>query len=571
MRNKKRNSVAGSGSQFGPDSVTTEPARLQVNDSYVASFAVTGYPREVRPGWLSPLFSHNGSVDIALHVEPVPSSIAADRLRRQQARLESSRRADASRGQLIDPTIEVAADDAQDLANRLARGEARLFRVGLTITVRARDVASLERDVARLRAVLASLLVDLRPTTFRQIEGWKATLPLGLDEVGISRTFDTQALAATYPFTPSGLAEPDGVLYGRNVSGSGLVFLDRFAQNNYNSVVLAQSGAGKSYFAKLELLRSLYCGVDTIVVDPEDEYRRLCNAVDGVYLHLGAEGVKLNPFDLGEGADAYIERALFIHSLIAVLLGRALDAATKATLDRAIVAAYADAGITSDPRTHRRRPPTFSNLDGALRNDGAVGVALADQLAPFVTGTHRHLFDGQTTSHASSHLVVYSLRDVPDELKGAATMIVLNQIWRTISNAAKSRRRMVVVDEAWLIMRDPAGAKFLFRLAKSARKYWCGLTVVTQDAADLLGIELGRSIVSNAATQILLRQAPQAIDTLADAFRLSEGERSFLLTADKGQGIIATGKQRVAFAAIASNTEHGLITSNPAELAEVAA
>lgn len=559
------------GSAFGPDAIEIEPIRMHVNDEYVASFAITGYPREVRPGWLSPLFTHNGSIDVAMHVEPMPSQVAAEQLRRQLARLESSRRVDASRGHLADPTVEVAALDAQELSNRLARGESRLFRIGLTIVVRALDGAGLDADIARIRAILASLLVDIRPTTFRQLEGWKSTLPLGLNEVGITRTFDTQALAATYPFTPSGFAQPGGVLYGRNVSSSGLVFLDRFAQDNHNSVILARSGAGKSYLAKLELLRSLYRGIDVIVVDPEDEYRRLCEAVDGVYLHLGADGVKLNPFDLGEGTDAYIERALFIHSLVSALVGSDLDAATKAVLDRSIVAAYARAGITSDPRTYRRKPPTLANLDVALRSEGDVGSRLADQLAPYITGTHRHLFDGQTTAQSQSHLVVYSLRDVPEELKAAATMVVLNQVWRVVSNPSALRRRMVVVDEAWLVMRDRVGAKFLFRLAKSARKYWCGLTVVTQDAADLLGTELGRAIVSNAATQILLRQSPQAIDMLTEAFRLSEGERSFLLTAERGSGIIAASQQRVAFAAIASKTEHGLVTSSPAELTEMSA
>lgn len=399
-------------SPFGPDAIEVESTRLHVNGSCVASFAVVGYPREVRPGWLAPLFTHNGSVDIALHTEPMPSQIAAERLRRQLARLESSRRVDASRGHLLDPTIEVAADDAQDLANRLARGEARLFRIGLTVTVRARDVAALDQGVARIRAILAALLIDLRPTTFRQLEGWKATLPLGLDEVGIARTFDTHALAATYPFTPSGFAQPNGVLYGRNVSSSGLVFLDRFAQNNHNSVVLACSGAGKSYFAKLELLRSLYRGIDIIVIDPEDEYRRLCESVDGVYRHLGANGVKLNPFDLGESADAFVERALFIHSLIATLIGRELDAASKATLDRSIVAAYAHAGITSDTGTHRRRPPVMSDLDAALRSEGSIGIALAEQLAPYTSGTHRHLFDwaDDIPEHVSSRCLLTTRR-----------------------------------------------------------------------------------------------------------------------------------------------------------------
>jgi type IV secretory pathway VirB4 component len=555
------------GSFPAPDSVEVKPRSLRVGGEWCRTFAVAGYPREVGPGWLEPLVTFPGRADVAVHVEPVPAALAAQRLRRQLARLESSRRLDADRGRLADPEVEVAATDARDLADRLARGEGRLFRVGLYATVWGSDEDELEAQSKRLQALLSSLLLDAHPTTFRSLQGWVTTLPLGVDAVGMRRTFDTAALAASFPFASAEVSSAGGVLYGLNARSQGVVFWDRFAQPNHNSVILARSGAGKSYLAKLEALRSLYAGVEVAVVDPEDEYRRLAQATGGAYLHLGAPGVRLNPFDLGSGPDALVRRGLFLHTLVSVLLGGQPEPSARAALDRAIVAAYAAAGITADPRTHRRPAPVLADLANALDADADPPArALAARLAPFVSGTHRRLFDGPTTTRPDGHLVVFSLRDLPDELKAAGTLLVLDSLWRRVSDPARRRRRLVVVDEAWLLMREPEGARFLFRLAKSARKLWCGLTVVTQDAADLLGSELGQAVVANAATQVLLRQAPQTIEALAEAFRLSEGEKAFLLAARQGEGILAGGGERVAFRAVASPSEHRLVTSDQAEL-----
>jgi type IV secretory pathway VirB4 component len=362
-------------------------------------------------------------------------------------------------------------------------------------------------------------------------------------------------------------------LYGRNPQSQGLVCWDRFAQPNYNSVLLAQSGAGKSYLAKLEALRWLYQDVQVLVVDPEDEYRRLAEAVGGAHLALGAKGVRLNPLDLNPGEeDALTRRALFAHTLVSVLLGEQPSPAARAALDRAIVAAYAARGITGDPRTHARPAPLLADLAAALQGDGDPAAhELAARLAPYVAGTHRGLFDGPTTTRPDGHLVVFSLRALPEELKAAGTLLVLDHLWRQVADPQRRRRRLVVIDEAWLLARDLAGARFLYRLAKSARKHWCGLAVITQDAADLLASELGQAVVANAATQLLLGQAPQAIDQLAAAFGLSHGERQYLLAAGVGEGILAAGTQRVAFRAEASPAEHALVTTDPAELADLEA
>lgn len=551
---------------LGPDAVEIHAASLCTGSRHVRTFAVTGYPRDVGPGWLEPLLTAEGTFDVALYVEPVSQPVAAERLRRQRARLESGRRLAVDRGRLADPEVEIAAEDAQDLARRVARGEGKLFRVGLYITVSADDVEELEAECARLRSLSASLLLTVHPTTFRALQGWISTLPLGIDWLRMHRTFDTQALAASFPFVAAGPPSScDGVFYGIS-TGGGAVVWDRFAQPNYNSVILARSGAGKSYLAKLEALRSLYRGIEVLVVDPENEYERLAQAVGGTYIRLGAPGVRINPFDLGDAPDAYTRRALFIHTVVSTLLGAALDGAARAAVDRAVVAAYAARGITSDPRTFRRPAPKLADLVLALGDD-ASAQQLHDELAPFVTGSYRGLFDGPTTATPTAHLVVFSLRDLPEELKPAGLLLALDVIWRRVSEPAQACRRLVVVDEAWQLMRQPEGARFLFRLAKSARRHWCGLTVVTQDAGDLLGSELGLAVVSNAATQILLRQAPQAINAIGTAFRLSEGERALLLTAQRGEALLAAGQNRVAFRALASPEEHRLITSDPSDLA----
>jgi type IV secretory pathway VirB4 component len=552
----------------GPPPVRVEATWLEAGRTLHRTLAVTGYPREVSPGWLEPLLDHPGPIDVALYLEPVPAPVAAERLRRQLVRLESSSRLDAARGRLGDPQVEAASTDAQELAGRLARGEGRLFRVGLYITIRAQELEELAAETARAQGLLASLLLDAHPTTFRTLQGWVSTLPLGLDRIRAQRMMDTTAAAASFPFASADLPLPasgGGVLVGRNPATGGLVCWDRWAQPNYNQVILARSGAGKSYLAKLEALRWLYQGVQVLVVDPDGEYQPLADAVGGTILRLGAPGVHLNPLDLGTEPDALTRRALFCHTLIPVLLGQPLDPAATAVLDRAAVAAYTSRGITSDPRTHARPAPLLADLAHALEQDpDPAGQGLAARLAPYVTGSFRGLFEQPTSTRPDGHLLVVCLRELAEELKGAGTLLALDTIWRTVSDPIRRRRRLVVIDEAWTLMAQPAGAWFLYRLAKSARKHTCGLSVVTQDAPDLLSTELGQVVVANAATQVLLGQAPQALPQLTGAFALTGGECQRLLAAPVGEGLLAgPGGQRAWFKALASPAEHTLLTTHP--------
>jgi len=566
-----------------PDSIQVAPRHLRVGDQYAATLAVTGYPAEVGPGWLEPLTSYPGRLDVSVHIEPVPPPVAAAQLRKQRARLESGRRASAERGRLDDPDAEAAADDARELAYQIARGEGRLFRAGLYLTVYAPSGEALAAEVAAVRTLAESLLLTAQPVTFRTLQGWiTGSLPLAADQIRMRRVFDTAALAASFPFAspdlaardPASAAAPGGVLYGLNAASAGVVCWDRWAQDNHNSVIIGRSGGGKSYLAKLDILRSLYTGVQVAVIDPEDEYTRLAAAAGGTSIRLGAEGVRLNPFDLpavhdpGRARpDGLMRRALFLHTFLAVLLGEQPTTAQRAVLDQAIMSCYQNAGITSDPRTWARPAPLLTDLAGLLRADGSEGSELAARLAPFTEGTHSALFAGPTTTRPGGHLVTWSLRDLPDELKTPGVLLTLDAIWRQVTDPTARRRRLVVVDEGWLLMRQPEGAQFLFRMAKAARKHWAGLALITQDAEDVLGSELGRAVVSNAATQILLRQAPQAIGQVGDAFRLSAGERQFLLSAAQGEGLLAAGaSDRVAFKTVASDIEHQLATSRPQDL-----
>jgi hypothetical protein len=412
---------------------------------------------------------------------------------------------------------------------------------------------------------------------------------------------DTDALASTVPITsmelPAGdpitATPPTGVVYGHNLATGGLVTHDRFAAPNHNAVILASSGAGKSYLAKLELLRSLYRGIEVIVIDPEDEYARLAHHVGGTHLRLGAPDVRINPLDLPHhrqpqpgpvqppstphitstapsptGGDVLTRRALYMHTVLGVLLGE-LTAHERVLADLAIHTTYTRAGITTDPTTWTQPAPLLADLATSfadMRDPAATD--LAHRLTPFVTGSFRTLFDGPTTTAPTGHLVVFSLKDLPEQLHAIGTLTALDATWRTVADPTTRRPRLVLVDEAWLLLQHPAGAQFLLRLAKAARKHWAGLTLITQDATDLLSSDLGRAVISNAATHILLRTASQAAQRIAAEYELSDAERDFLTSATTGTGLLLTHSgHHIPFGAEASEQEDFLATTDPAQLA----
>ncbi|MEV4283463.1 VirB4 family type IV secretion system protein [Actinoplanes xinjiangensis] len=542
---------------------------VRVGDGYSATYSIVGYPAEVGAAWLNPLLSYPGRVTVAVHTRPVSAQVAAPMLARQRARLESTRRIDAVRGRLTDPAVEAAATDVSGLAEQVARGASKLHEAGIYLTVHGRTLEELQQTAAGVRSAAASMLLDLQPATFRHHLGYTSTLPLGVDGLGMRRMFDTRSLAAAFPIgsgdlpapPPGTVATADGVLYGVNTSTSGVVMWNRWEQDNHNEVVLARSGAGKSYLVKLEILRNLYQGVEVAVIDPEDEYAALAEHVGGAIIRLGAPGVRLNPFDLPahRTATTLRDHQLAVHTVVQVMLG-GLPAAERAALDRAIAGAYTGAGISHDPATWDRAAPLLKDLAAGLAQDRDPGAGqLEARLQPWVAGAYKDLFDGATSTAPTGHLVVWSLRHLPDELRTIATMLALHHVWGRIDQPATGHtRRLVVVDEAWLIMRDGVGARFLARMAKAARKRRAGLTVVTQDAADVLNSELGLAVVGNAATQVLMRQSTQAIDAVKDAFALTDGETRLLLSAQRGEGLLVAGRSRVPFRSLGSPAEHRL-------------
>jgi len=568
---------AGSAWQVGPAAVEHTPRHIKVGDGYAATLIVTGYPAEVGGAWLDPLLAWPGRLDVVMYIDPLPPQVAAARLRRQRARLESNRRTDTEKGRLSDPITEAAADDAAELADRIARGQSKLFRVGLYLCVHAPTLAELDEAVAHVRATAASVLLDTQPATWRQLAGWIATLPLASDGLGMRRVMDTDAVATAFPLASADLPAPlpgepgpaGGMLYGLNPDSNGVVWY-RWSQHNANSVVLARSGAGKSYFVKLEVLRSLADGVHVAVVDPDNEYIRLAEAVGGVSIALGVGGVRVNPLDIPPGdrrPQARTYRALFVHTLISVLLGQQPPPSERAALDKAINASYDRAGISNDPATWRRPAPLLRDVAACLTGQATEAAeTLVARLTPWTTGSFKDLFDGATTTVPAGHLVVWSTRQLPDELRAPGMLLALDSIWRDVDSTPTAVRegcppqvrRLVFVDEAWTLLRDGEGGRFLSRLAKSARKRRAGLAVVTQDVGDLLGSDLGRVVIANAATQILLRQAPQAVDVVADVFGLTGGEARLLLGARRGEGLLLSGTHRVSFQAVASRKEHRL-------------
>jgi TraG P-loop domain/Helicase HerA, central domain len=608
---------------FDPESLVVTSRAVQIGPVWAATVTVTGYPREVFGGWLAPMSTHPAMLDVSLHISPLDPVTAATRLRRRLARLESGRRSGAEHGRLADPMVEAATEDAYELADRVARGEGRLFSVTMTLTVHAPTREQLDAELAALRALTTSLLMVTRATTWRAWHGWVSGLPLGIDRVGGGRVMDTAALAAAFPFTSPDLPTPTnptptnpadaggegaagGVLYGHNLGSQSLVFWDRFAADNYNAVILGRSGSGKSYLAKVELLRSLYRGVHAQVIDPEDEYLRLGTALGATIVRVGAPGARLNPFDVPihldpvtgvrtAAADALARRALFLHTFLSVArhtpptggggpaAGGGLSSTERAVLDTAITRTYRGAGITEDPATWTHPVPLLADLHATLltratahhaapsdpTGESVAGAAasLATRLRPFVDGAYAGLFNGPTTTPPVGHLVVWSLRHLAEELKPAAMLLVLDAIWAAVTHPHDRRRRLITVDEAWLLLAHPGGAQFLLRAAKAGRKHWAGLTVITQDTADVLSSDLGRAVIANAATQILLRQAPQALDHVAATFGLSAGERGFLLSAERGEGLLTCGEHRAAFSATASTVEDQLITTDPRQLA----
>lgn len=561
---------------IAPSSLEIHSSYFRIGTKYGRTMYVYGYPRRLYTGWLSSLINIDQVIDISMFVYPVDTAVVLNNLRKKVTQLEADMSINAEKGRTRDPAKEAALQDAEELRDELQVGSERFFRYGLYVTIYGDSLEELGFVQHEIETLFGQMLVYSKTASSQQEQGLNSTIPQMSDQLQIRRNMNTGAISTSFPFTSADLTQENGILYGINMHNNGLVIFDRYTLENANMVVFAKSGAGKSFSVKLEALRSMMIGADILIIDPENEYQKLSDAVGGSYIRLSlSSDVRINPFDLpkvidnDEADDALRANLVTLHGLLRLMLGGAsannagigLSPSEEADLDQGLIDTYARVGITSDPLTHTATPPTMSDLYDTLAHMGGTGPQLAQRLKKYTTGTFAGIFSQQSNIDINNNMVVFNIRDLEDELRPVAMYIVLSHIWNIVRTVQK--RRMLIVDEAWQLMKYDDSANFMFSLAKRARKYYLGLTTITQDVEDFMGSKMGRAIVSNSSMQLLLKQSPSAVDVLGDVFKLTEEERKRLANFPVGQGLFFAGQNHVHIQIIASQTETGLITTNP--------
>ncbi|OGB85165.1 conjugal transfer protein TraC [candidate division Kazan bacterium RIFCSPLOWO2_01_FULL_48_13] len=554
---------------IAPASLALKTNYLQLNSYFVRTLFVLTYPQYVETNWLSPIINFDVSFDVSMHIYPMESADIMQMLRRKVTEMESSLRINEEKGAIRDPELEIAYQDTEELRDKLQRGMERFFHYGLYFTVYSKSAEELDRATDRIETALGGQLVYSKQALMQMQDGFVSTLPLATDQLKVMRNMTSSSLATTFPFVSSDLTTNEGILYGINRHNNSLILFDRFKLENANMVVFSKSGGGKSYAVKLEIMRSLMLGTDVFVIDPENEYEVLSRAVGGSYLSVSLNSDKrINPFDLPDlGPDADGEKNLrgaiiALLGLMNLMLGE-LTPEEDALMDRAIRETYASRDITTDVGSQKNLVPTMEDLYNVLKNmTGAE--SLAQRLDKYVTGTFAGVFNQPTNFDLDRGLVVFNIRDLEEALRPIGMYIILNYIWNKIRFTP--RRRLLVIDEAWIMMQYEDSAKFLYSIAKRARKYWLGLTTITQDVEDFLSSSYGKAVVSNSSLQLLFRQSPASIDIVADTFNLTEGEKFLLLESAVGEGLFFAGTNHAAIKVVASYVEDKIVTSNPEEL-----
>ena len=573
---------------IAPSSLEFESSFFRIGTRFARTFYVYGYPRQVYTGWLSGMVNLDEVMDMSIYVYPVESQVVLENLRKKVTQLEAGLQIDAEKGHVRDPAKQAAIHDAEEMRDKLQVGEERFFRFGMYFTVYGSSLDELEFVSHKVESMLGQQLVFSKAATAQQEQGLSSCVPQFTDQLQIRRNMSTGAISTSFPFTSADLSQDNGILYGINMHNSGLVIFDRFSLENSNSVVFAKSGAGKSFAVKLEALRSLMFGTEIFIIDPENEYERMCDAVGGAYVRLSLNSAtRINPFDIprvidpDESDNALRSNLITLHGLFRLMMGGAqaqmmsgaatlvpaLTPIEESDLDAALIETYAKAGITNDPLTHVSPPPTISDLYDTLLHMGGSGPQLAQRLRKYTSGTFAGIFSQQSNINIENPMVVFNVRDLEDELRPVAMFIVLNYIWN--KTKADQKRRILIVDEAWQLMKYEDSANFLFSLAKRARKYNLGITTISQDVEDFMGSRMGRAIVANASMQLLLKQSATAVDTLSETFKLTSEEKKRLSQFPVGQGLFFAGQSHVHVQIIASPTETSLITTNPAQVKQM--
>lgn len=560
---------------IAPSSLEVQSHYFRLGTKYGRTLYLYGYPREIFTGWLSSIITVDEVLDVSMFVYPVESAVVLNNLRKKVSQLEASMSISSEKGQVRDPALEAAIMDAERLRDQLQVGQEKFFRFGLYVTLYADSLDELDFVQSKIQTIFGQQMIFTKIASSQQEQALNSTVPQLTDELQIRRNMSTGATSTAFPFTSANLTSNEGVLYGINMNNNSLVIFDRYTLENYNMVVFAKAGAGKSFLVKLEALRSMMTGTEVLIIDPENEYQKLCEAVGGSYVRLSlSSDIRINPFDLPkiidaeEANDSLRANLITLHGLLRLMIGGAsggdspaLTPVEEADLDQALIDTYSRAGITSDPLTHTAPPPTMSNLYDTLLHMGGSGPQLAQRLRKFTTGTFAGIFSQPSNIEINNQMVVFNIRDLEDELRPVAMYIVLSHIWNITRSLRK--KRMLIVDEAWLLMRYPDSASFLHSLAKRARKYFLGLTTITQDVEDFMSDKMGRAIVTNSSMQFLLKQSVSAVDVLANVFRLTEEEKRRLSSFPVGEGLFFAGQSHVHVQIVASPTERALVDTNP--------
>lgn len=559
---------------IAPSAMEIKPTYLALGTKFVRTIFVIEYPRYISVGWFAPIVNMSVPLDISLYFYPVPASVVLKQLKKKVGNLEAQLIADAEKGAPRDPIRETALRDIEKLRDDLTQGVEHFFQFGLYVTIYANSPEELDQTTADVEDLFGSRLVFSKKVLYQAEQGFISTLPLGVDELQITSNMNTSPAASSFPFVSSELTSDNGILYGINRHNNSLIIFDRFSLENANSVVFAKSGSGKSYAVKLEVLRSLMLGSDVIIIDPEREYKHLCDAVGGTYINISlASESKINPFDLpktisdeGTSAEDTIRRAVItLKGLLSIMLGN-FTHQEDSLMDRALLEVYAKKDITPESDLSRVEAPIMQDLQEIL--EGMEGGSdLVQRVKKYTEGTFAGLLNSPTNVDIDNQMVVFSVRDLEDELRPIAIYTIINYIWNIVRSELK--RRILVIDEAWWLMQHEDSAKFIFALVKRCRKYYLGITTITQDVNDFLTSTYGQAIITNSSMQLLLSQSPAAVDLIQKTFLLTEGEKYLLLEGSVGEGIFFAGSKHAAIKIVASYAEDQLITTDPRQLLEI--
>ncbi len=554
---------------LSPSALQINPSSVRLGAKFARTMFVFSYPRYLHTNWFSPIINLDRVFDISMYIHPVDTATILRTLRRKVAQVQSQIAEREQKGLVRDPILDTGYRDLEDLRDKLQQAQERLFNFGLYITIYGLTEEELNKTETEIKSVLEARLVYIKPALFQQAEGFKSVLPLNFDELSVNTYLNSSPISSTIPFVSFDLTSNRGVLFGVNRHNNSLVLFDRFSLPNANMVVFGTSGGGKSYLTKLEILRSLMWGIDIIIIDPEREYQYLTEAVGGSYISISLTSKNhINPFDLPipredeSPADVLRSNIVNLVGLFRIMLG-GLTPQEDAILDAAITETYASRDITPESDFSKADPPTLSDLELVLAST-AGGEDLATRLKKFTTGTWSGFLNQRTNIEVKNRLVVFSVRDMEDELRPVGMFIILRYIWNLVRTVLK--KRILVVDEAWWLMKTEDGASFLFGIAKRCRKYFLGLSTITQDVGDFLNSSYGKPIITNSSLQIILKQSPATIDLVTKTFNLTEEEKFLLLESERGEGIFFAGLKHVAIKVVASYTEDQLITSDPSQM-----